>query len=610
MWAVSDGTKVAKKDVTHQLALGNEVFSPVNATISLFGLRNETVAFQVVVEGDKAATESITIELDRIGTIANGAVTDTPDRYFLDRHIEIFAEHRVSVKFASHDLMWEPHSDAAPDAILGDVADPLVPHRKPVSVAPRANQVFWVDVWIPRDTSAGFHRGVVIVKQAHQVVATLPVVLEVGGASLPDSTHSKTMVWFSGGSHSGKYVFDRYLPRENQDRAALQRLRRLHHQLARRHRITFFWGKHEEPNDAWAGQLSGQTFTRERGYAGPGENIGDDVAVLSAYGGELTASEATNWQRWFQQFPSVRDVFLYVRDEPAVNPRTLAHINQIAEAAKPVLSFVTTPYHAGFAIDIFAVPAHEFSRSMAVAGKKNNKEVWIYNGVRPFTGTYAIDDVAISPRVNPWIQYREQIPRWFYWDATYYLDFQGDRGPVDVWQEANNFSNRHGDRVNGDGLLVYPGTDLLFPGSAPGVDRPLPSIRLKNWRRGIEDVEYLHLAVAAGHLERVDGIVAALVPSALQQRRADEPVAWPEEGERWLRARRMLFDAIVGSPQPVSLASLSRPEESWRAIAARQGARLRRVVWGSAKRRAAFGAAVLVCVVVVVVAVRLRRRKV
>jgi hypothetical protein len=222
-------------------------------------------------------------------------------------------------------------------------------------------------------------------------------------------------------------------------------------------------------------------------------------------------------------------------------------------------------------VDIFCAPSSEYSPKRAAESTRAGKQVWIYNGVRPFTGSFVIDDVAVSTRVNPWIQYKFNIPRWFYWESTYYKDTQGKRGNIDVLKQPINFTNRDGDRMNGDGLLIYPGRDHLFPASDQGLDYPLASIRLKNWRRGIQDVEYLVLAKKAGHQALVERLLRKMLKRALKDETSEgRAVGWPESGEIWLEARRALFAALktgkavwpraLGLLEPTDAAGDSAPQ--------------------------------------------------
>lgn len=106
--------------------------------------------------------------------------------------------------------------------------------------------------------------------------------------------------------------------------------------------------------------------------------------------------------------------------------------------------------------------------------------------------------------------------------------------------------------MNGDGLLIYPGRDFIFPAEDRGIDGPLPSIRLKNWRRGIQDVEYLALARQAGEGTLADQVLDTLVPSALDENglSGGESVPWEEDGEIWLQQRRRLADLFPPGVEP------------------------------------------------------------
>lgn len=597
IWAVDDGTKVTPGDIAHPLAAGNGIFSADPPRVRLFALRNETVAFQVILQGGGRDTTGVRVSLDAIGPIDNSASPGTqdqdPDRYLVGRHIEIFEQHYATVRERSHDIPWLPGSDAQPDVPTGRVPDALIPHRPathPITVPAGENRGVWIDVYVPRDAPAGTHRGTVTVAVDGAPCALpacrIAVELEVLPLALPEEPPVATMLWASAVSNELELVMPRYFaevpPDVREGSELLQRIPRdklaalqaRHFKLARRHRITLVAGDDAKPTDALAARISGQAFTQAAGYAGPGEGLGQDLAPIHMYGGKLTPEEARMWTDWFARHGPGVEHFLYVYDEPG-DDALIPKLNQVARDAEPVPSFVTTAYDPRYEMDIFAVPTDYFEPARAREAAARGTRVWVYNGARPYSGTFMIDDVAISPRVNPWIQYRHGVPRWFYWEATYYKDFQGKRGHVDVFADAGNFSNRHGDRLNGDGMLMYPGRDFAYPAEDRGIDGPLPSIRLKNWRRGIEDVGYLMLARQAGHGALVDELLAVMVPRALIEQgvRADDPVSWPEDGERWLAARRQLFEALRGGAAAqvaADVQALGRPPESFTDRACRQ----------------------------------------
>lgn len=80
-----------------------------------------------------------------------------------------------------------------------------------------------------------------------------------------------------------------------------------------------------------------------------------------------------------------------------------------------------------------------------------------------------------------------------------------------VWDAATNtvpdpYANAGG---------YYAGASMIFyPGAKFGYDGPIPSIRLKTMRRGLQDFEYLRLIEKSGKKSRAD-LVALLDPLVL-----------------------------------------------------------------------------------------------
>ena len=555
IWAVDDGTKVLRAEVDHPLRKTNAIWD--GRRVRLFGARNETVAFQVILRGGQSATRSVAVRLESIGTISNGAVTNDPDRYFSARNIELFKQEYVFVAERSQGLVWSQPA-AVPANLQGWTPDPLVPLNISGSftVAERENQGTWVDIYIPKGTPVGIHRGTLTVESNGQRCSLsnckIAVELEVLDLTLPDTPTAKTMLWFGGADLSvqNRYFADPRRASQQQIRAVMDR----HYKLARRHHVTLFSGGGTQPDDEPTGRLTGAAFTGASGYHGWGEGQAQDMFSILTYGhgNGLSANQAQAWRSYFERLGSSAEYFLYIADEPSRGQYSA--INSIATRAEQVPSFVTAPFDAALsAVDIFCMVVWEFSRPEVQRLQGQGRRVWVYNGTRPFSGSFATDDIAVSMRVQPWLQYKYDIPRWFYWDSTYYIDFQGGRGDVNVWREALNFTNRWGDRVNGDGLLIYPGRDHVFPEQDRGFDGPLPSIRLKNWRRGLQDVEYLALARSRGHASQATQAVNTLIPEAvLSNTDHDRAVAWQEDGDIWYGVRRQL--ATLLSPQTASQA--------------------------------------------------------
>ncbi len=551
VWALDDGTKIKATDLDNPLESGNGVFDANAPKVSIFAARNEIVSFQVILEGGAGATQNVGVSLESIGPIGNSGMTGQWDSWYVGRRIELFEEHYLNITTRSHDLAWVPGSDAEPAEMTGWIPDALIPlEARTLTVPAQRNQGVWIDIFVPSETPAGIYNGTLTVKIDGQACSLptcqLPVELQVLNATLPDTPTAKTMLFFSGGDGDRDLMYSRYSDDPwGDDFALAESMRMRHWKLGRRHRITMFIGEKDAPDTYLQGRIEGTSFSSSAGYYGPGMGVGQGMYSIHTYGGTLTPQEANTWKNWFDIHGPGVEYFLYTMDEP--DSGDFDTINAIASEAKPVPSFVTHEPADGLDVDIYCAGAGHYFIAQAQQATAQGKRVWTYNGRRPFTGSFVTDDVAVATRVNSWIQHKYGIPRWFYWESTYYNDAQGGRGQINVFEDPINFSNSWGDEMNGDGLLIYPGRDFLFPAEDRGLDVPLPSIRLKNWRRGIQDVEYLVLASQLGQEDLVDDVINTLVPRALDEGGLSEgeAVPWEENGEVWLAQRRRLADLFV-----------------------------------------------------------------
>ena len=196
---------------------------------------------------------------------------------------------------------------------------------------------------------------------------------------------------------------------------------------------------------------------------------------------------------------------------------------------------------------------------------------FLYNSNRPASGSFAIEDEGVALRELAWSQYKLGVDRWFYWESTYYNNFQCDQGDekslTNVFHQAQTFGcyekfdeslgQTGWNYLNGDGVLFYPGTDSRFPVDNYGVMGPFASLRLKHWRRGIQDVDYLTMAAQIDPQRTLD-IVQSMIPSVLWEMGVTEladptylfsDISWPTDPDLWEAARSELADIIEqGAP--------------------------------------------------------------
>ena len=236
------------------------------------------------------------------------------------------------------------------------------------------------------------------------------------------------------------------------------------------------------------------------------------------------------------------------------------------------------------------------------------KETCVYNPQRISAGGFETDDEGTDPREFAWAAYYKNAGRMFYWSADqYYSSSFAASGwnndlfnIISTWggakfatdQTAPEFTNdpyagtvvatstSGGSNSNGDGVLLYPSYDatnaspVWSPYNAVDEQYNVPkgvfaSLRLKYWRRGIQDVDYLTKANAVNPLATAQVVDCMLnaqhysKPNALWDFRYSwEPfpygetgkatgplVSWSEDPDVWEGARMQLAKIILGSAE-------------------------------------------------------------
>jgi hypothetical protein len=473
------------------------------------------------------------------------------------------------------------------DKYYPDIAVPLDVVRE-FDVAAGSNQSVWVDVYVPRDAPPGRYAGAARVSADGAPPRDVPVELTVRPFALPDVPAAKTMLYLGDDDLARRYLG---APSADPRRAgddALARIQDRHFQMAHRHRVAMITADAanatlDRPSDAWLPRLSGALFTPARGYAGPGVGVGNGVYSIGTYGGyklpwmrsaEAAWPHADAWVRWFVRNAPGTEYFLFLRDEsrdyaeterwarwiasnPAIGGRlpTFATLG-LPEAVDNTPSLTVAASSCG--IGVTERWASAVRRWRAMPGKR----FYCYNSARPAVGSIAIEDDGVALRELAWAHHKLGVDRWFFWESTYYTDRQGGRGPTNVFEQAATFSGplrrdsllgeTGYNHTNGDGVFFYPGTDRVFPRESYGLAGPLASLRLKHWRRGLQDADYLALAAKASPA-RVAAIVRRMAPRVAWEYGVDNAqdptyvhtdVSWTDDPDAWDAARAELAAII------------------------------------------------------------------
>ncbi len=619
IWANEGGDKVTKDELrasTGGRAVLNSTWD--GHRINVFGAKNEIIGFNLVLEAASHRAEGVSVRFERLvgpdkATIQSVPVgkdgvfdwTRRPIELFFIRYLPIQGLSRLA--YETYDERHIPERLRRPrtsdgqyvgawtdrpdhDKEYPDIAVPLEVAGA-FSIPEKQNQSVWIDIYIPKSTPKGLYSGVIVVSERGGSDQEISIALNVRDFTLPDVPTSKTMIATGYDEVARRYAGEEYpqpgSPQDSLTRTVLDRQMLVAH----RHKLALIgenggvsaW-KRDEPRPDWIPRLDGTLFSAAHGYAGPGANVGNGVFSIGTYGEwrgwwggafeQAVWSHTDGWESWFiVHFPKVEH-FLYLADESHDYAQTEMWASWIKEnpgVGRSLKSFATAglPKAQKFmpSLDItassIAVADRDLWQSAADRVAADHRhQFFLYNGGRPGSGSFATDDDGVALRELPWGQYKKGIERWFYWEATYYKDFQGGRGETHLFRDAQTFGgpvafNANYGRIgwnstNGDGVLFYPGTDLVYPEESYGLAGPIVSLRMKYWRRGIQDIDYVALAHAVDP-GATDAIVSRMVPKVLWENGVNDPndptwalcpISWSTDPDDWERAREELADII------------------------------------------------------------------
>ena len=565
IWGIHDGEKIERDDLDSPFEATNAAWD--GATIRLFGARNEVLAFQVVIESDAQGVQALDVKLPQLtheagaAAIAYSPPGEDPSEY-AGRPIQIFTENYMYVdKPSQAGWRYGPGAATPPDP-TGWKPVQLVPENAkpgmgglPIDIAPASNQAIWIEVYAGRDLPAGTYTGHVQVS-AGGATRHVPVELTLFDFTLPDEGSLDVMLYYE-----PEQVESYVGPGEE--------LNRRFHRLARRHRVEFVQQYDLTSLAAALPRFKGSDFVPAAGYEGPGEGSGYRILPASMYGppaayqskqGAWSASDA--WVKFLSQHIPDAITFLYMPDEPGSSE--FAGIQQMASwvhgnpgPGKALPVFVTSSYKGGLdgAIDIWCAPTMSYDIDTAEWQRAKGRRYWFYNGHRPNAGALVIESPATDPRANPWIAFKHGVDLYFFWHANHWEHNSQKPGEKfqNVWKSPVTFNNvgQPGKPlsgqgvVNGDGVLVYPGKELLHPEQDRGIAGPISTIQLANLRRGAQDHLYLTMARDLGLEAVVEQALSSLVPAVLSD--AGGAVAFSEHGDDYEVARRALAEAIAAA---------------------------------------------------------------
>jgi hypothetical protein len=380
----------------------------------------------------------------------------------------------------------------------------LVPVAGPVT----GGDLAYFDIAIGRAARPGRHSG-----ELHVGERIIPVVLDVVRGRI--DLARDPLVW----------AF--YLPREiahahgllDDDSPELLAREATYHDLFRAHGVLL------------AADLSPVRFAPRRSFVHDVQywpvaiDISSDAAITD---------DVHRWLELFRDLPATP--FAIPIDEPKgveqrQKARHIAEVIGLAGGGRPSLlrgvTDVASPDYEDV-IDVFLSPRNLPADE---AAKRKGQRFWTYNGRPPEAGSMILDTEGTALRTWGWIAYRYDVELWYAWEGLYFSDRYNGGRRIDVLREPITFDERSRggtDWGNGDGVLVYPG--------------PLPSLRLKALRRGLEDRLLLRELETCGMGDLSRRFARRIVPRALDE--AGAVPAWPTDESEWERARNEILNSI------------------------------------------------------------------
>ncbi len=575
--AFEDNPMLFPDSLTGHYKDSNLVWDAAGKTVSIKAARNETAAFQIIVEriGDAKLT-NVNVKI--------GELVGPGGKRIPEANVDLFKEWYVNITKQSA-RQYSLGTGWYPDALIpclrwsGDLFPRsfVLPFDVPDllnSIGRRQrSQALWMDFYIPKERESappGEYKGTITISSDAGKV-DLEVRLAVWDFMLPEENH------LHGNFHTDTEIHK--FPEE---------LELKYYQLIRKHRLAmgtlgyapglkvsgtdlqFDWSKYDA---RLAKYLDGSAFTEKYGYHGPGYGVPIEILVLPfdvypvklysengqthPYGKEWkfyrpwpvelpkegpTPAYAEVWKKGFKAFQDHFDqhpgwdktklvVFLLSLDE-AYDKQSAERMRYYGQLVKDAgatrlkyrvdgwYPMETMRYLAGV-LDIAILGLGGWDPVAIEEIKKLGIDPWFY------LGAGWTDGDVLQSRALSWIAWKYKAGSWTLWEL--------DWNSLHAWMYPDTYPD-----ANGHGFFVYRGETM-------GLDEPVASVRLKNMRRGAQDYEYFWLAAQRnGGRQRADELVNSVVRDIAGKMpypiTFGLPGMWSHNPEDWERARIKLGD--------------------------------------------------------------------
>lgn len=512
-------------------------WDPKTRQLRLHGGRNEVVAAQLMLTAQGGDVAGINIET---GDLQGPGLIPAEPNVQLFREMYVFA----------HNAEWENASTVLPSdkwypEVLAPFKDPYrADHRAvgapfDIKVKDGPNQGVWIDVYIPKDAKPGRYKAPIRVTANGKLQYTASLSLTVHDFTLPDETH----VDGYGELYGLAYRFHR----AEYSKVGVDKWWEIagrYHQMAHQHRFVVLERVSEGPNERnWSDYdktygtvLDGTLFTREHGYVGPGEKTGVTfwrAPFRQAFDGDVPNFTGAQLQKYSDGAKAFwghvaanhwdrKRFFAYIVDEPGrMLPDKVANFKKLQEAldAGAGLGHINLMWTSHTdpatlagnpATDLRGIVRWWAPNGLACDARflpprvKLGEVVWFYHHGHPNIGVHAVNANGVELRTWGTICWRYKLSGSFWWA----MDLTDAKDPMTVPVYDRN------DSRFGNGVLFFSGAKLPDIG-VPAIDGPVGGLRMKAYRRGLQDYEYCWLLAQKGKQGVADALIRKVIPVAL-----------------------------------------------------------------------------------------------
>ena len=356
----------------------------------------------------------------------------------------------------------------------------------------------WFDIYIPANTKAGIYRGTIKIKPDNKAITTLKVKIRIYDFSLPKGASLRNVFCFM--PFWAEKFYGKKMPYGK---------RLAYFDFIMQHRL--------EPVNLWP-QTGGLFMTEDelKIYTKKGKNI---ILLPISRKTEKFKKEVASYLEILQRNDWMDKAVFFGFDEVISSPKGLGNMKKMYQLAKEIApkiprlntAYVDSRLH-GY-VDIWCPKFNFYDKNAVEQRIAKGEKVWWYPTHTPLApyANFNLDSPGIDPRIIPWMNWKLNLSGLLYWSINReWKTNGGDQGKIsdriaklrDInwltpqikqkikaglrWPEIPwlpvfiGLGTTRVSQTNGGGNLMYPGPDW----------KPLPSIRLKNLRDGMQDYEY------------------------------------------------------------------------------------------------------------------------